>query len=335
MRAGDSRAGIAQVREAEHLPPQQAVERLCALVESRHAEVIQAAAKLLGEMGRMTAVTPLMDAYWRLDADGARLDKGCHSRGALVVALGTLGAAVSEPVIRRALSTVQIETVGFGREDTAPALRAAAAFALVQVDPRNAIHDLALLLFDHEPNLAVPFTERMFAKARTRIAAAQALAALGEPAGAALLAVKLQSRGEEVAEVLVECLESLAALNPPNRQALILPYLQSEDPYLAGSAATSLARHLGEDALDLLLEHAPHVPRDAMLPLVLAITGIRSGRTGAALTTFFNDSDPRVRKAAVEGAILYVDNEVRTRLQAVAESDPDPRIRSAAAAALE
>ena len=114
--------------------------------------MIQAAAEGLGDLERLESVTPLMEAYESVESAG---DKGCHTRITIVRALGQIGAATAEPIIRRALNAIQIETVGSGREDTALDLRAHAAFALTRVDPENAIHDLALMLFDSEPNVDV------------------------------------------------------------------------------------------------------------------------------------------------------------------------------------
>jgi HEAT repeat protein len=175
-----------------------------------------------------------------------------------VIALGKIGIASAEPVIRRAINTVQIEAVGGGREDTAITLRAVAAGALARVDPENAIHDLALMLFDTEPNLEVAYTERVFSKARTR-----------------------------------------------------------------------------EDALDVLADSFEEIPREARVPTILAITGIRSSRTGQTLLRFFDDRDPAVRLAAVQGAVLYRDRQITDRLVLIAQSDPDPRVRAAAQRAMD
>ena len=70
----------------------------------------------LGDLERLESVTPLMEAYESVESAG---DKGCHTRITIVRALGQIGAATAEPIIRRALNAIQIETVGSGREDTA------------------------------------------------------------------------------------------------------------------------------------------------------------------------------------------------------------------------
>jgi HEAT repeat protein len=314
------------------LEAEAAIQALIPMLLHRSPPVVQAAAEGLGELERPEAVGPLMEAYERADSGG---DKGCHTRTAIVIALGKIGIASAEPVIRRAINTVQIEAVGGGREDTAITLRAVAAGALARVDPENAIHDLALMLFDTEPNLEVAYTERVFSKARTRSAAGKAIAYLGYATGAALLGVKLKFRQGEVSEVLGDCLEAFIAMDPPNVLEIARPYLEGDDAFLSGMAATSLARFRGEDALDVLADSFEEIPREARVPTILAITGIRSSRTGQTLLRFFDDRDPAVRLAAVQGAVLYRDRQITDRLVLIAQSDPDPRVRAAAQRAMD
>src|SRR5687767_11061522 len=242
---------LAQVRQARRLGSESTLSALIPFLAHRSPVVVQAAAEGLGELERAEAVGPLIEAYERADSEG---DKGCHTRTAIVRALGQIGIAGAEPVVRRAINTVQIEAVGGGREDTAMTLRGAAAFALARVDPENAIHDLAPMLFDVEPNLAVPFTERLFNKAYTRSAAAKAIANLGYATGAALIGVKLRFRNDEVSEVLGDCLEAFISMDPPNVVEISRPYLEGRDAFLAGIAATSLARYRGVDALEVLAD---------------------------------------------------------------------------------
>ncbi len=326
---------LAEIRQARRQDPDSVLETLIPFLKHRSPVVVQAAAEGLGELERAEAFAPLMEAYERADSGGAATDKGCHTRVAIVKALGQIGIASAEPVVRRAVYTVQIESVGNGREDTAMTLRGAAAFALARVDPENAIHDLALMLFDVEPNLGVPFTERLFNKAFTRSAAAKAIAFLGYATGAALLGVKLRFREGEVSEVLGDCLEAFISMDPPNVVEIARPYLEGNDAFLAGIAATSLARFRGVDALDLLADSFEQIPMEARLPTVLAITGIRSDRTGHTLLRFFNDRSPAVRLAAVQGAALYRDSEITAHLETVAGSDADVKVRAAAKEAIE
>jgi HEAT repeat protein len=325
---------LAEIAALSRLPAEQAAGPLIALLEFPHGSVIEAAAKALGDLEEVPAGESLITAYeW---ADGAKgRDPGCRARRAVVRALGKLDYRPGVPIVRQALYTVQIEPVGFGLEDTGLGLRATAALALAQLDRFNAVHDLALLLFDTEPNLPVPATEHLFNKAPTRIAAVQALASLGETAVAPLLAVKVRYPVREVPEVIAACLEGLAALDPPNLADLMLPYLQGADAYLASTAAAALAQQKGADALALLEEAVEAFPADGRVALVLAITGIRSDETGRVLLRFTSDRDPQVRQAAVDGLALYPSDDVRATLRLLASSDPNDRVRSAAKSALD
>lgn len=314
------------IRPGEPLSEEQALQ----LLKSRHADEVAAAAMSLAGLESLAHLQPLIEAYDRLNSDGVRLDKTCRGRIEIVNALGKIASPLAEPIIRRAIRTHQSAY----RDDTARELRAAAAIALTRVDPSGAIHDLALLLFDEDPGVAfIARSETMYANAVIRMSAARAIGALGQPAGAALLAVKLRYPGGEVPEVLAACLESFASLNPPNVFELIAPYLKGRDPFLAGSAAAALATHCGESALDLLVDSASQMPRECIVPLVMIITGIRSSRTGEALTAFFGDRDPKVRLAAVQGAALYPSKEINDRLALVAQADPDSAVRTAAQSA--
>ena len=60
--------------------------------------------------------------------------------------------------------------------------------------------------------------------------AAKAIAYTGEPAGAALLAVKLRFPEGEVSEVLAACLEGISALQPA-----CLPWLRERDVAVIGA----------------------------------------------------------------------------------------------------
>lgn len=287
------------VKAAIQLPPAEAARALADHLQSRHGAVVEAAAKALGKLGRPEAGAALIDAYRRGEQDAPRIDRYGHVRTAIVAALGTLGSRGASDVVRRALHT---ELAG---GDGGVELRSAAALALARVDPANAIHDLALVLFESDPSIPGAPSAWSFAKAPTRIAAAHALAALGDPAAAALLGVKLRYGGSEVAEVLSACIQAITLLQPPNLAQLLRPYLTGHDPFLAATAGTSLARELGAEALDLLRECAGDMPLEARLPVVLAITAIRSERTPEVLGEFVNDRDPQVRRAAEDGIALY------------------------------
>ena len=160
---------------------------------------------------RTTRRAKLLERYRWYHEPVARVP-GCTVRSEIVQALGVLAGRQAVDVLRLAVRTVQIETVAGGLEDTATGLRANAALALANVVGVEAATDLAILLFDMKPNVAVPPSEAPYAKVAARAAAARALGQVGGPPAEALLAAKLAHPAGEVPEVLVECMDALVAV---------------------------------------------------------------------------------------------------------------------------
>lgn len=147
-----------------------------------------------------------------------------------------------------------------------------------------------------DPNVPVSPAEAPFAKAPARQAAAKAIGSLNDPAAAVVLAVKLRYPRGEVPEVLAECIEAAATLRPPRLLDMIGPYLEGRDSSLAAAAAAALADHLGKEALPILRDSFDRVPAGARVPLIYALTGIRSDQTGELLLGFLDDPDPAPRR---------------------------------------
>lgn len=242
----------------------------------------------------------LLRAYLRLHAGAPEADPGCWARMALAEALGRLDAPEGEEAARLAVRTVQVEPVGFGLADTATGLRIAGAGLLARLRAPGALIDLAWLLHDFEPNANCSRAERPFAKLAARVAAAKAIGALGEGAGAAILGVKLAFPGEELPDVLAECMDALAALKEPRAFAMILPYLEHSNPFLVAAAGTALAAAGGVKAIPALLGALERVPGDSRAPLVYALASIRDEAARQALRELLRHKDPRISQAAVE-----------------------------------
>lgn len=257
--------------------------------------VVEAAAKRI-EHPRCAAA--LLQAYGRLHAGAPSADPGCWAREAVLAALARLGAPEAEEAARLGIRTVQVERVSNGLVDTATGLRAAAASALANLSARGALIDLAVLLNDFEPNVPASPRERPYSKAATRAAAAKAIGALGAPDGSAVLAVKLAFAGEELPEVLGECMDALAELQEPRTVELLAPWLDSLDPYLVTVAGTAMARAGGEAAVPLLVAALETAVSEAREPLVYAIASIRAEGARAALHRLTDHGDPVVQQAA-------------------------------------
>lgn len=241
---------------------------------------------------------PLLEAYSRLHAGAPRSDPGCWARMAIMEALSRLEAPEGEDAARLAVRTVQVEAVSGGMTDTATGLRVAGAGLLANLRVPGSLLDLAWLLHDTEPNAACSHRERPFAKLATRVAAARAIGALGDPAGAAVLAIKLAFPHDELPDVLAECMDALVALEERRTVELLTPWLEGADAYLAATAATGIAAAGGAAAVPILLGAMERVCREARVPMVFALGSIRADGAKKALQTLGEHPDPNVREAA-------------------------------------
>lgn len=272
-------------------------DALIAALEDPSPFVVEAAAKRLQAP---KAAGALLRAYRRLHDGAPGADPGCWARMAVIEALGRLEAPEGEDAAHLAIRTVQVEAVGFGMADTATGLRVAAASLMANIRPPGALLDLAWLLNDFEPNAGCSPQERPYAKLAARTAAAKAIGALGDPAGAALLHVKLCFPGEELPEVLAECMDALAALKEPRALELLMPFLGGPSAYLAASAGTAIAAAGGARAVPILLGALERAPREAREPLVYALASIRADEARAALERLTRHPDALIKRIARE-----------------------------------
>ncbi len=131
-----------------------------------------------------------------------------------------------------------------------------------------------------------------------RAAAARAIGALGDLGGTAVLAVKLAYPGQELGEVLAECMDALAALKDERIVGILNPWLKYGNPYLVSVAATAMAQGAGKAALQALVASVPGAVADAREAVVYAIASVRSEETRAALQSLAESEDQVVSKAA-------------------------------------
>lgn len=131
-------------------------ELLIPLLSDSSQIVASRAARLLADRAFYAAVPKLAERYLWYHEQPLERDPGCMVRSEIVQALGTLAGRTAADVIRLAVRTVQIETVAGGLEDTATGLRANGALALANTLGPDALTDLAILLFDMKPKVAVP-----------------------------------------------------------------------------------------------------------------------------------------------------------------------------------
>ena len=301
------------ITSAIPLPPDEALPILTVCAKKGQALAAVRAIKAIGAIHHPHVPLVLVDLYQWCQEVPSKRDKACDLRTAIAEALGNTGSPLGIDPLRMAVTTVCIGRVGPGLEDLAIPLRATAAIALAKVDI-HCLYYLSTLLFDHVPDVPTSPIAAPYAKAGVRQAAAQAIRVLGDEGGIPLLAVKLKFPGEEVPEVLGECLESMIAMNPPYVMEVAKPYLVGNDGYISALVALSLAENLGLDALTPLIEAIDHVEGDIKEAMVIAISVIRDRSIRQVLLDLLEHPSPFVRRGAVQGLKSYLDAAVVARL---------------------
>ena|GEM_PF-1827039 len=315
---------LLSINSAAEMPPEQALETLTACVTKGHVMAATKAVQSLARLNTTGVVPVLIMLYNWAEEDAHKRDRGCSIRTAIVEAAGNIGSPLATEILRKAVRTVQVVKLGPTPEDIAIELRANAALALAKVDP-DALYELSLLLFDETPDTPVSPINAPFVKAPVRKAAAQGLGVLGE-AGAPLLAIKLKFPGQEVADVLADCIESLIAIRPYYLMEIVEPYLSGEE-YLSAITALSLAENLGSEVLELLYETLEKLHGEAKEAIVIAISVVRDGSVKQKLLDFLDDPNPFVRRGAVKGIQAYMDDAIEEKLQDMHINDPDKFVR--------
>jgi hypothetical protein len=197
---------------------------------------VAVAAEIAGD-ARLEALVPdLAAAFERLMQNPVKSDPACRAKTAIAEALHQLDADAAE-VFLTGVCHVQMEPVYGGRQDTAAALRGAAARGLVRMNHPHALLALADLLADPE----LP----------ARIAAARAVAYHGGDAGLPLLRLKVLS-GDREPEVLGECLLAMLRISPEASVEFVECFLDREEGALAEAAALALGESRAPEALAAL-----------------------------------------------------------------------------------
>ena len=314
------------IKSTSAMPADTALATLVECIKNGHALAAARAVQAIARLSHPTVVPGLIDIYNWLEADSRKRDQSCNTRIAIAEALGNCGLPLAIDTLRKAVRTIQIGRLGPTPEDLAIGLRATAAIALAKVDS-DALYELSLLLFDEKPDTPTSPINVPFVKAPVRKAAAQAIGILGDTGGMAILAVKLKFPGNEVADVIVECLESLISVRPPYLMEIVKPYLMGDDGYISALTALSLAENLGIEVLGLLCETLESVSGDAKEAIVIAISVIRASGIRQILFEFLSHPNAFVRRGAVKGIKTYMDDAVREKLKEMRDNDPDKYVR--------
>lgn len=281
----------------------ESLEQLKKHLGSKTSLIVAKAAEIVAHLENHEFVPDLIAAFHRFMREGAKTDKGCVAKVAIVKAL-LAAECDDENVFRIGVRHVQHEPAWGGRADTAAPLRALCGLGLVQTGSPDAMNELAALLADKEPD--------------SRIGAARALAHCG-PAAAPLLRFKVLTGDEEPA-VLAECLNGLMSSMPSASFEFVSRFIDPRTPELYEHAALALAESRMPGVFELLKEKwSTTFDREFKQALLLPMALTRSEDARDFLISVLESGEPKLATAAIAALGLYRD---------------DPTIRARAADAI-
>lgn len=207
-------------------------------LENRSNLLVAKAARLVEDNLLLDLVPDLLAAFERFFVNPEKTDPQCWAKNALSRALARLECR-DEDVYLRGLHHHQMEPAWGGRSDSAGALRANCAHALVACEG-IANEDLLILLLD----LLVD------ADKSVRVEAARAIAQIGDPA-VPVLRFRALIPGEDP-EVLAAVFSALLSIQRDASIPFVARFLEAGDD-AAGEAAFALAETHNPMALEALL----------------------------------------------------------------------------------
>ncbi len=326
----NSRSGSERIRAAQVLAQNPTPERLPLLLkalEDKNNYVATLAAEALGSVADEGALAIMRRRFLWLSEAGLQRDPGCHVRAKLAFAFGRHSYTFALDALRIGIRTVQREAVGGVPFDTGAHLRANCALTLAQLGDPESIRDIAILLFDVENDPKLQKTE-------SRKAAAQALALSGHPTALIPLSVRLSYPTGETPEVLQECMQAIVALEDPRALETLSPYIESADRSLAAFACLMIAETRHHNAAQALVDAIPQFWGTPVQAVVLALASLRTDAGEAALLALKDDAREATRLALIETLRGDREEPRRACLQAMAQSDPQMKVRRAAQSAL-
>jgi len=262
--------------------------------------VVAKAAKLAGDFELQDLRPHLVGAFHRFMKDPAASDRGCAAKTAVVQALEAL-AAPEEAIYLAGIRHIQMEGSYGPPVDTAAALRAASAMALVHMHHPDAVLHLVTLLVDRE--------------ADARIGAVRALAWSDRPEVVPLLRLKVLA-GDQSVDVIGECFTALLAVAPARSLDFVAGYLDSAAAAVAETAALAFGQSREPAALDILKNRYAAGVGESLRRALLA--GLALARENSAFEFLFSLVETAPEKIAAEAlsalAIYRHDQRIRSRV---------------------
>jgi hypothetical protein len=256
-----------------------------------HNNYLAAQAAAVIEKRKIEALLPdLLAAYDFFMDDGAKRDRGCLAKTAVIKALVALNS-YEEQLFLQGVRYIQMEPVYGGQADTAADLRSQCALGLLQLGYGDMLFELVNLLQDSE--------------LQCRMTAVSALVALGSDSSELLLRFKCLA-GDLDPKVVDNCFAGLLELNLGRSLSFVAQFLEGEDEVLAESAALAVGETADARAFDLL--HAvwqSTVNEKKRTSLMLPIALTRQETAFEFLFETIKSGPESYAKAAVDACRIY------------------------------
>jgi hypothetical protein len=266
------------------------------------------AAEIIGNRGLTELVPDMITAFSRFMIDGARVDKLCSAKGAIVDALNKI-EYMGDFVFLAGVRYIQMEPA-FGKPvDTAIGLRCNCAFGLARIEHPDVHCILADLLVDKENAVCT--------------AAAKALTYLGSVESELLLRLKVLT-GDNESDVLSECFAGLMTMSPERSLDFVARYLRSLDASVVESAALAIGGSRIPQAYDVLRDCWDDNPApDARRRLILPIALLRMDESFSFLLEIVRNSDKNIASEALSGLRIYAGDDNIKRIREAVKSRCD------------
>ena len=275
---------LVRLRALEDAPDGKVVHELRKFLGETDAFFVGEAAKLIKSRELRELEADLVAVCKRLLSKEIG-DRGCIAKRCVLDALVTFETNVPD-VYLLGLHHVQLEYSFGPPEDTAGSVRGLCAHALVRIDYRDAILEIAPLLFD--------------GLSEVRVAAAEALAATGEKSCGAILHVRLLA-GEEKPDALEALYRSLLALHAKK----YLPVVRDGLAQGHESAALALGEsHLAE-AFPILRDAIAGSMGDLEATILLSIALLRHEEATAYLKELVEEASEHRAAKAIEALGMH------------------------------
>jgi HEAT repeat protein len=284
---------------------------------SNRSNFLVAKAARLAEDNQLKQLEPdLIAAFDRFFSNPEKSDPQCWAKNALSRALSKLECR-DKDVFLRGLRYQQWEPVWGGKSDSAGALRANCAHALIGCDGFDNQQLLILLLdslVDHDKSV--------------RVEAVRALAQLGD-AAVPVLRLRALEPGPEPEEVMAQCFAALIAIEREVAIPFIAGFMKSEND-ASGEAAFALAETHHPAALAALLERQKTVSDPWFAGVLLSAIALTRLPQGLDFLIGLIEDEDRQAETAIEAlARIAPAAELRERIQQVVDETGSQRLRKA------